>query len=505
MIFVPIAKMIAEMEVGNEQLSDTEHLSKRQKTDDASAPMSSPVTSVDANSFITLIFVDFCKVTPSCIRQPASECQYHYHKPTYTHQVFDEEKINFLSETTNRSFTESRLGAPSDVEVGTERNEPGLLIYINCNDLTHYVTMRSIALKDDREALITKMESFLPPCTSYQESEDGDLSLPVENRPRNTLLKSLVPGKVLASFAVEVQSKRACNDLSFELFLASDKDSGARLLLQRAEKIAIWHIETADSVDFSDERWEVINLYNVHSSGSSSGCFAGYMTLFTFNNPFLGSKIRVCQALVLPHMQGLGLGREMLLAVYNLASSRSSVVEVTVEDPAPAFERLRDAVDCEWVLRHLYRENNAPQSLAINHEFFVMVMKDVIAESAGVSSAEEKERCKLLKLTPAQTSFAYEALQYSVLVLTLMAPQDPPCDTHGGDAPSASSLLSASPDYKAFRLRVKRRILNSNKHFKSLPLAVMQKSLEDLFEELQVRYKYCLEPIKRIYISVKDM
>jgi ribosomal protein S18 acetylase RimI-like enzyme len=101
-----------------------------------------------------------------------------------------------------------------------------------------------------------------------------------------------------------------------------------------------------DSVDFADERWEVLYLYNsntenisnIDNNGSSSSGngsnsiesselmnenmfeegpirnFAGYMTLFTFHNPFLGSKMRVCQVLVLPHMQGRGLGREMLLA-----------------------------------------------------------------------------------------------------------------------------------------------------------------------------------------------
>jgi hypothetical protein len=46
----------------------------------------------------------------------------------------------------------------------------------------------------------------------------------------------------------------------------------------------------------------------------------------------------------------------MLLAVYRLAQSRSSIVEVTVEDPAPAFERLRDSVDCEWVLSYLHQK-----------------------------------------------------------------------------------------------------------------------------------------------------
>jgi hypothetical protein len=54
--------------------------------------------------------------------------------------------------------------------------------------------------------------------------------------------------------------------------------------------------------------------------------------------------------LVLPPYQGRGLGRHALLEVYALASRREEVLEVTVEDPCPGFQRLRDAVDMEWAL-----------------------------------------------------------------------------------------------------------------------------------------------------------
>lgn len=76
--------------------------------------------------------------------------------------------------------------------------------------------------------------------------------------------------------------------------------------------------------------------------------FSGYFTLFTFRNPVAGGKLRICQALILPHLQGKGIGREMLLAVYRLADQRDDVAEITVEDPAVTFQRLRDKVDFQW-------------------------------------------------------------------------------------------------------------------------------------------------------------
>lgn len=245
--------------------------------------------------------------------------------------------------------------------------------------------------------------------------------------------------------------------------------------------------------------------------------FAGYITLFTFHNPFLGSKIRVCQVLVLPHMQGQGLGREMLLAVYRLAQSRENVTEVTVEDPCPAFERLRDAVDCEWALLHIHQKletkgNDIKDK--IGNELVILRYKEEIVEASLASSADEKERNELLKLTVTQSIFAFESLQFAVLVLTLLLHQEK--DSKNSESETSINgnntvldidngnlialLLSSSLEYKAFRLKVKRRLLNNsaNKHLKNLGSSIMQVKLEELYNEMLVRYNYCLKPISRI-------
>jgi hypothetical protein len=247
------------------------------------------------------------------------------------------------------------------------------------------------------------------------------------------------------------------------------------------------------------------------------------MTLFTFCNPFLGSKIRVCQALVLPHMQGKGLGRKMLLAVYELAKSRSCITEVTVEDPAPAFERLRDAVDCEWVMLHLHEQLlQSKNSLKGSIETIasetgvrrtdVMSLQATISESFLKISAELKERSKLLKLTPSQTSFAYESLQFSVLLIPLIEMENGAQEVSRSDPEVPSSVdneraeisksiltaLSLMPEYKTFRLGVKRRLLGSNKYLKEKSSSVMQLELEKMFKEQIIRYTHCLPSIRRI-------
>lgn len=523
---------------------------KRQKLKDDNLGQPSD-HSIHANAFISLVFVDSCcNLGSPKEATTAREYQYFNSKPTYTHQLFDEEKISFLSDVTFNAFnaTYNSVGKGSD----GARSKPELLIYVKCDDLSHYATTRMITLQADKETLMDHIKSSLPTSSICHVGDECSFDSLVSESSVVT-----VPGSLLSAPSTFLDgSVRNYIQLpsslsSFEMHLASAKDSGAQELLHRAELIAKWYIETADSVNFADERWEVLNLHRKDSfdltgvndsaahAEASTYSFAGYMTLFTFNNPFLGSKIRVCQAFVLPHMQGKGLGRMMLLAVYNLAKSRSSIVEVTVEDPAPAFERLRDSTDCEWALMYLQEQSlllsppltvltpsshQSPSSQkkenSNNSKAAPSLMKfeKMIKEAAAATPAEEKTRCKAVKLTPAQTSFAFEALQYAVFIIPLM--------DAGINSPkivvtrSSSSVvtdkvpekkreistdvlcaLSSSAEYRAFRLKVKRRLLNANKFLKERTSTVMQNQLEELYKDLTLRYQYCLEPIRRMHIS----
>lgn len=532
------------------------------------------ITDVKANEFIKLIFVDTFHDQSTDSLPESSQLNNYYSTPTYTHQLFEEERINFLSETTRAAFIKNyQLSCSNDKSYIQTESQPALLIYIKCSDLTHYAATRSIYDLGDREMLMAKIQTALPRNSISQKATEIDDKLSSYCQYCNSVQGTTPPGNLLATFESAIDSSSTLTPTSscFEIFLATAKDNAASELLQRAEKIAMWYIETADSVDFSDERWEVLFLYHIKivcgnndtlqdfsdtDQGPTISNFAGYMTLFTFHNPILGSKIRVCQALVLPHMQGRSLGRKMLLTVYELAQSRSNIVEVTVEDPAPAFERLRDMVDCEWVLLYLYKhKSNHEQSDLIEKEDIeemkirtnfigdnnnddlgitkinqtcqglisldfrtldVMKLKKTILDSGiAVTSTEEKERQKHLKLTSAQTFFAFEALQYSVLIFSIIIQDEKERRISGLSEDSEITIssyqkeellskidcamlsLSSSSEYRAFRLRVKRRILNANKHLKG---PNMQRDLEELYEEHRIRYNHCLQPISRIRV-----
>jgi hypothetical protein len=236
--------------------------------------------------------------------------------------------------------------------------------------------------------------------------------------------------------------------------LATNADDGASTLLKRAEGLAMWYIETADGVDFTDSRWEVVYLYQktLHSY-----CFVGYMTLFTFRNPFAGAKMRVCQALILPVYQGQGWGKKILLELYKRSSNSSTTSEVTVEDPAPGFQCMRDAVDIEWALQH----------------------KDIIYKTNSNELVDVCDIATKLKITEMQAQFVVSALQFHEIY------------PNTNDDDIIKQFETESSSYRSFRLSVKRSFLKYDKELKSLPK-------EDMQKELDLLYAAHVERIKRV-------
>ena len=167
-----------------------------------------------------------------------------WYQPLFTHQIFDDEIIP--------------LSTCDEVKINIKVN----------TDLSSTVVVSHCSSRDDEDYILHKLKSISPIITD----ENTGFSEPI--------------GFKLNDFKV--------GNENFEVYLASCKDKGANTLLQRAEKLAMLYIETADSVDFTDSRWEVMWIYSSSenlASGGKSSTLAGYMTLFTFHNPFAGNRV----------------------------------------------------------------------------------------------------------------------------------------------------------------------------------------------------------------------
>ena len=154
----------------------------------------------------------------------------------------------------------------------------------------------------------------------------------------------------------------------FIITLADGADPEAATYHSSIQPLARWFIETADDVDIADTSrgtWKVMHLFQYHDPPTSTPDstrtlgLAGYITLLHVNSPFRkprpGIIVRVCQALIFPPYHRAGHGSEMLKSLHDYADKQDDcgassslgmdILEINVEDPAPAFVALRDSVD----------------------------------------------------------------------------------------------------------------------------------------------------------------
>lgn len=362
------------------------------------------------------------------------------YSPEFTHQLFEEETITFIETP------------PPDDEEPCDYFKTTIIIRLQ--DLEHIVALPDTLTGIEEKILETKLQLALPhstPCEPLNPDELSDyisslsqLPLTIEPlKPSHSTQQHLIltmPGQLVHTF-------KAKNDV-FELWLTDNSNDGAAQILKKFEKIAMWYIETADSIDFSDDRWQC--MFCCRKTKAAGYSLIGYFTLFTFRNPFQGSKLRVCQALMIPPYQGKGIGREMLMCVYRICSSKSDVVEVTVEDPAPGYKALRDTVDAEWVGERLHSVKlDANEIAAVAREF---------------------------KITTGQMSALVEARQYCTLSPTSTPISDP-----------SNTVLS--DQLTQLGLKAKRRLITENPDLKSLSKGDMQAELEKMWGEQVERYE----------------
>jgi histone acetyltransferase 1 len=175
--------------------------------------------------------------------------------------------------------------------------------------------------------------------------------------------------------------KETSQEAEFFITLARGSDKRASKYHKSVQKLARWFIETADDVDISGKTdgyeeggfWSVMYLFRAHCTDDESSnnetpkirySLAGYFTLFYFHAPFKkpdpGIVVRICQALILPPYQRAGHATDLMTEVYTHSDDcidGMQIVEINVEDPAPAFVALRDSFDFNQFMNFLETHN----------------------------------------------------------------------------------------------------------------------------------------------------
>ncbi|KII89281.1 hypothetical protein PLICRDRAFT_109895 [Plicaturopsis crispa FD-325 SS-3] len=130
---------------------------------------------------------------------------------------------------------------------------------------------------------------------------------------------------------------------------------GFREYHRRMQLFVLLYIEAGSYIAEDEDRWEFVVLYEKRKRPSTDAYtyhFAGYSSLYNFYCFPERIRMRLSQFVILPPYQRQGHGSALYTALYTHVRSRPDVAELTVEDPAEAFEDLRDACDLRMLLSH---------------------------------------------------------------------------------------------------------------------------------------------------------
>ena len=132
------------------------------------------------------------------------------------------------------------------------------------------------------------------------------------------------------------------------------------------------YIEAGSYISEDEETWEFAVLFEKRRRRSSPDVatyhFVGYSTLYPFYCFPERIRLRVSQFLILPPYQQDGHGSALYTAIYQHVLSQPHIAELTVEDPAEAFEDLRDRNDLKMLLANekFMREGFGPEAVSSN-------------------------------------------------------------------------------------------------------------------------------------------
>ncbi|KAH9056691.1 acyl-CoA N-acyltransferase [Lactarius vividus] len=143
----------------------------------------------------------------------------------------------------------------------------------------------------------------------------------------------------------------------YEVWHATWNTPGFREYHRRMQIFILLYIEAGSYINESEDAWEFVVLYEKRKRRTTpvteSYHFVGYSSLHPFYCFPDKVRLRLSQFVIVPPYQHQGHGSALYNAIYQYVLTQPSVVELTVEDPAEAFEDLRDRNDLAMLLGHM--------------------------------------------------------------------------------------------------------------------------------------------------------
>ncbi|WWC68781.1 histone acetyltransferase type B catalytic subunit [Kwoniella pini CBS 10737] len=140
----------------------------------------------------------------------------------------------------------------------------------------------------------------------------------------------------------------------FEMYKSNWNTPGFREYHRRMQLFILLFIEGGSYVHEDEDSWEFITLYERRKRPNSeihTYHFVGYTSVYPFWCYPDQVRLRLSQFVILPPYQNQGHGSKLYSTLFSTMLSRSEVAELTVEDPAEAFEDLRDRNDLRFLIK----------------------------------------------------------------------------------------------------------------------------------------------------------
>ncbi|WVW79985.1 hypothetical protein I302_101958 [Kwoniella bestiolae CBS 10118] len=141
--------------------------------------------------------------------------------------------------------------------------------------------------------------------------------------------------------------------VDFEMYKATWNTPGFREYHRRMQLFILLFIEGGSYVHEDEDSWEFITLYEKRKRPESdlyTYHFVGYVSVYPFWCYPDQVRLRLSQFVILPPYQNQGHGSKLYSTLFSEMLSRPEVAELTVEDPAEAFEDLRDRNDLRFLV-----------------------------------------------------------------------------------------------------------------------------------------------------------
>ncbi|KAG9225914.1 hypothetical protein CCMSSC00406_0006464 [Pleurotus cornucopiae] len=274
------------------------------------------------------------------------EESYENFHPTFTYPIYGEEEKIYGYE-----------GLTIDLRFASG----SLVPYLSVN---YSAKLPSTSTVDDVEGTLSQ---FIP--SDYLTDEAAFLAQVEQDgttfKPSGQLIHSYVrlsplaaangKGKAAANTQQTLDSEDA-NAVVYEVYHTTWDTPGFREYHRRMQLFILLYIEGGSYINEEEDSWEFAVLYEKRKRQSTPGTstyhFVGYSSLYPFFHFPESVRLRLSQFVILPPYQRQGHGSELYDAIYNYVLSQPTITELTVEDPAEAFEDLRDRNDLKMLLSH---------------------------------------------------------------------------------------------------------------------------------------------------------